>query len=125
MGFGGPTKHPSASANHYYNEALGASVTEVFAFDGNLFGFEFENNSDTDAVYIQFFDAASAGAVTLGTTAPDFTIKLPAGGVWGKDSKAISLHYFAKGCYVAATAGRTDAVAPAAAPTVHFWHSNK
>ncbi len=60
--------------------------------------------------YIQFFDAASTGAVTLGTTAPTFWIAAAAlGGV--TDSVAGLAYPFKRGIVVAATTTPTGATA--------------
>ncbi len=115
------TSHPSAALDFFYNAALSNTVVSIATVNGNLYGVLGENNSDTDDAYLQFFDKAATGDVTLGTTTPDWTLKL-------HNNTTIQIvfdrpiRYFALGCQVACTSTRTGSSAPAAAATVtcHF-----
>ena len=80
MGVPSVTKSSSVNPEHTYDASMSNSATLIFTGRGNLYGFLFEDNSGADT-FIQFFDAASAGAVTLGTTTPDLTMKLPANSI--------------------------------------------
>lgn len=116
----GKTGTPDQALQHYYNGALSQTKQTVFIGKGNLYGYEFENNSATDTVYLQFFDKLIAD-VTVGTTTPDFTFMVPAGACFGKDAQQFVVHYFGIGCVVACTSTRTGGSAPAANSTVHLW----
>lgn len=118
------TASPHASLADYYNGALSNSPVDVYpASAGNIYGFLFDNNSSSSDVFIQIFDKAAAN-VTLGTTVPDKTYRVPAGALFGKDALDLVLHHFQTGCSIACTATRTGSGAPAAAATVHMWTWN-
>ena len=111
------TAQPSGAMSHLYVEALSAAAT-VFVGKGNLYGFLVENNGATD-IFLSVYDELLAN-VTVGTTAPAFTVKVPASAVFGKDAIEISYRYFSKGCVVAATTLRNGAIL-ATAPSCQFW----
>lgn len=119
---GGPARSASSdiAVEHFYREDLDETKREVNAGDCNMFGFLFENNSATDAVYVQVFKKLAA-SVTVGTTAPDFTYKVPAGAVFGKDATDFALDFCSPGLTVACTSTRTGAGAPNADLTAHIW----
>lgn len=114
------------SLDHFYSGSVSGSgtVTQVFTGKGNIFGFLFENNSATADVYIRFFNAASTGDVTDGTTTPVATYRVPAGAVFGKDAQNFSLDFFSLGCQITVGSTRTG-VSSTTAPTVHVWYWNK
>lgn len=124
MGVPSVSASSSIVVDHLYKADLSNSPFLVFTGRGNIYGFYIENNSASE-IYIQFFDAASAGAVTLGTTVPDFTFRIPASGAFGKDSNDSPLKFMAKGCVVAVTSTRTGNGAPAADATSQFWTYNQ
>ncbi len=107
--------------NQYYNGALTNTVVDVHpAAPGNLYGFLFDNNTGSADVFIQVFNKAAAD-VTLGTTVPDFTYRIPAGAILGKDPQEFALYHYSVGFSMACTAGRTNATAPGAACTATTW----
>lgn len=106
-------------AQHFYDAAVAATPVSVFAAQGNLYGFYVEGG--TAESFLQIFDKASTGDVTLGTTVPAFTFRIPAGGVIGKDVNDSPLHYFARGCVIAVTATRTGAGAPGSPAVIQMW----
>ena len=118
------TKLSHASVDHYYRVDLDETKRQVMGGPGNLYGFLFENNSETTPVYVQMFNKLAAD-VTVGTTVPDFTYKVPAGAVFGKDAQDFSIDTFSIGLTVACTSTRSGAVAPAADLTAHIWHWTK
>lgn len=79
------------------------------------------NNSAVAGGYIQIFDIATAGGVTLGTTPPTYTIIVPP---YGWNDKPWVLGWaFTLGCQVAFTttvAGNTAAAAPLECGGVFF-----
>lgn len=101
----------------YTNAALDENAVVVMAAPGNLYGFLAQNNSGASAVYLQFFDSATAVGFT-----PQWTIMVPAGGVLGKDAVSFALKHFASGMVVRAASTRDGAVAPAAGMTVDLWY---
>ena len=91
------------------------TVTLVKAGYTLLHGFEIEN-ANTTKMYIQFFDAAAATDVTLGTTVPNATYYIPPGdgtenGVRGKDY-ANSPSRYGKGLCYAITTTNTGLTGP-------------
>lgn len=123
MSASGFSKRSSVTPQHFYNAAVDENKVTVFTEDNNIYGFLIENNG-AFAVYLQCFDNLAA-AVTVGTTAPSFTFRIPAYGTLGKDSQQLALSFCKRGLVIAITSGRDDAVAPAAPATVHVWHSKK
>lgn len=116
----GKTGTPGQALEAYYKVDLDETKREVFSGKGNLYGFLFENNSSTDAVYIQVFNKLAA-SVTVGSTTPDYTVKVPAGASLGKDPQDFALWHFSIGCVVACTSSRSNSTAPASDLTAHIW----
>lgn len=114
------TGSSNQALDHYYNGALAQTKQSAFIGTGNLYGFEVENNDPSTDVFIQFFDKLAAN-VTVGTTAPDFTFRIPGGANFGKDAQNLVLHFFSIGCVIACTSTRTGASAPAASASIHLW----
>ena len=79
-----PTSSSSCATFHSYTNSLSASALEVFSGRGNLYGFLVENNTASD-IFLQVFDAASAASVTVGTTVPVFTVRIPGSSGFGKE----------------------------------------
>lgn len=65
-------------------------------------------NPNGNSCFVQFFDAATPGAVTLGTTVPVLSLVVPPLGAINLADLAIN---FASGIQVAATTGATGAFA--------------
>jgi len=112
------TAQPSGAMSHLYEASLSAAAT-VFVGKGNLYGFLVENNGATD-IFLSVYDELLAN-VTLGTTAPAFTVKVPASAAFGKDAIEISYRYFSKGCVVAAVTTRNGNNLVASAASCQFW----
>jgi hypothetical protein len=110
----------SQALEAYYRVDLDETKRTVFTGKGNLFGFLFENNSTTDVVYVQLFNKLTAD-VTVGTTVPDYTIKVGAGSSLGKDGQDFALWHFDIGLVVACTSSRSNNTAPASDLTAHMW----
>lgn len=124
MGVPRISAEPGSSTQHFYQESVSNTPVLVFAGRGNIYGFLVENN-DASAVFIQVFNKASAGSVTLGTTVPDFTFKIATSSSFGKDANDTGLHWLDAGCVIAITTTRTGSTAPAAGSTVHIWYHSR
>lgn len=124
MGVPAVSASSSINTDHTYTDALTSTPEQIFVGRGNLYGFYIEETSGTD-IYVQFYDAADIADVTVGSTAPDFTFRIPANAGMGKDCNDSPLHFFAKGCVAAVTTTRTGGVAPAFDATAHFWSYNQ
>jgi hypothetical protein len=116
----GPTTHPSIALRHFYDENVDEVKQSVMAARGNVYGFLFENNSASTAVFIQVFDKVVAD-VNVGTTPADYTFKLLAGGTFGRNPQDWPIHYHSRGLTIAVTSTRDGATAPASPATIHFW----
>jgi hypothetical protein len=116
-----PTKTPSVTPKHFYQGAVNATKVEVCDIPSNCYGFEVENN-DTADVFLQVFNKAAAD-VTVGTTAPDYTFRIPASSNFGKDSQIFPIHYHDLGLVIAVTTTRTGSSNPGTAATVQIWFS--
>jgi hypothetical protein len=94
--------------------ALTATLAPVKSSSGQL-GPLYCTNSNASIIYLQFFDAATASAVTLGSTTPSLSIGFPMG-TFGIPPSSIGFG-FNNGIEVAATATATGSGAPAATLT--------
>lgn len=124
MGVPSVTASSSSATFHSYESSLNATPVLVFSGRGNLYGFLVEDNSGDD-IFVQVFDAASAGAVTVGVTSPVFTFRVKADQALGKDVNDSPYKFFKDGCVVAVTTTRTGAVSPPVAATGQFWFVNR
>lgn len=70
-----PTPHTSGGVS-VATGSIGATVTSIKASAGQVFGWYFYN-PNASVAYVQFFNTAS-GSVTLGTTAPVYSLGIPA-----------------------------------------------
>jgi hypothetical protein len=120
MGVPSVSGSASVAASHAYKSDLNATAKLIFSGRGNLYGFLVEEMSGDD-VFIQFFDAASAAAVTVGVTVPVMTMRVKADQSFGKDVNDSPLRFFGEGCVVAVTKTRTGNVAPAVDAVGNFW----
>lgn len=124
MGSAARNDSSSSSPHHKYFSSVDESKSLVFSGNGNLQGYLCENDSGSD-VFIAFYDAANAGDVTLGVTAPAFTQKIAAGAAFGRDSNGYGYKNFGLGCVVAVVSARNGAAAPAAPAILETWSSKK
>lgn len=81
-------------------------LEEVSTVEALLFGFHFWNTNGSTA-FVQIFDAASDGDVTLGTTVPVMSFAVPASGGYDIPPSRIPLRRFQNGIVVAATTAAT------------------
>ncbi len=77
-------------------------------------------NPNTAVAYVQIFDAATATTITLGTTAPDMILGIPAGG--GANVEFSNGIAFANGIKLACTTTETGLTAPATGLTVNILY---
>jgi hypothetical protein len=104
----------SGGATHYFFSGLGTTVQCLKNTSGNLYGFGIENTGGT-AAFIQFFDVATAGSVTLGTTQPNSVQFVGANGAAFLDELAPTIAWsFNNGMCMAATTTATGSTAAAA-----------
>lgn len=69
---------PTSGGYSIYSGSIGATATSVKASAGQIYGW-YIYNANTSAVYVQIFNVAS-GSVSLGSTAPTFSLGIPASG---------------------------------------------
>lgn len=93
--------------------ALTATVIQVKGAAGQL-GMAYCYNPNTSVAFVQVFDAATAGSVTLGSTTPKYALPIPAGSNGGYALALVGLQ-FASGIQVAATTTATGSTAPSTA----------
>lgn len=108
-----------------YVDGMTATVTDQGTAQAKtcLYGIIAENNDAANDAYLQFFDA-QASAVTLGTTAPTWTVKIPKGGSVFLEPKR-ALKYFDAGLSVACTTTRIGLTAMTTKPTVTLFFSQR
>jgi len=121
MGVPSVSASASVATEHVQKTGLNATPQLVFTGRGNLYGFLLEEMSGED-LFMQFFDAASTSAVTVGVTVPIMSIRVKADQAIGKDVNDSPLKFFANGCVVAVTKGRTNALAPGVDAVSQFWY---
>ncbi len=93
-----------------YSGSIGATLTAVKASSAGTLGGWYIYNSNTSVAYVQIFDAATTGAVTLGTTAPKLSLGIPAGGAANMElTNGIK---FANGIIIAVTTTRAGSTGP-------------
>jgi len=76
-------------------------------------------NPNSSVAYVQIFDVATAGAVTLGATAPKWSIGIPANGAANLSGLGLTC---ANGIQVAATTTATGSTAPSSALDCNFGY---
>ena len=99
---------------------LSTTLTVVKAVPVNLGGYNF-SNPNAAIIYIQVFDAAATGAITLGTTTPIASIAIPAYGVTDSGPTFTGGFAFLTGIVVAATTTPTGNTAPTTAINANFY----
>lgn len=117
---------PEASVvtKHQYLPSQGNTKVQVWEGRGNLYKIVVENN-DSAIVYVQLFDAAAIGDVTLGVTMPVSEYRVQSSGDMGDDSAPEPLTFFSKGCVIAVTDVRGGSGAPGANSSIQLWYQNR
>lgn len=88
------------------------TVVNLSARPGAVRGYFLDNTANTATTYIQFLDAASTGAVTLGTTVPVISLGIPAGQAANLSIADNGWGPFDKGICIAQTTTPTGSTAP-------------
>lgn len=104
------SKHEVGALKIYFKNGLTGTALLVVGNAALLYGWHIKNTTGA-ALYVQIFDAAAAGDVTLGTTAPTLSIGIEANGQTGLGLETPLK--FEKGIVVASTTtvnGSTGAV---------------
>jgi hypothetical protein len=114
-----PTEVALADSTPYFNGAVEKTLVAVGSGGRVLTDYFIENPDETDKAYLQFFDAASVGDVTLGTTAPKWSIGLAEGEKANLSGLALA---FPLGLVIAATATVDGSGAPATSMVVNLGH---
>lgn len=91
-------------------------VNTVGAAPSQLISYNIANPTSS-FLYVQFFDVAATGSVTLGTTAPAYVIAVPPYGVTDAFVAAPQFTFF-NGIVIAATTTATGNTAPSVAASV-------
>lgn len=79
-------------------------------------------NTNSDPVFVQFFNVGSPDEVTLGTTTPRFSWGIPAGGGHDLPKDKIEAIDFGKGCVIAATTTADGSTAPTSGINVNIFY---
>lgn len=121
-----------ARADDYRNETLSNTPILVAAAGTSgvqLLGWpSLINGHATQPVFLHFYDAATAGAVTVGTTADVFVLGVAAGpGDKTFPTNGVTQHLFTNGMVVAVTTSWLSnvATAPSTALKVHLQYVNR
>lgn len=114
-----PTEVVTADSTPYCNTAVGTAKYQVGSGGRVLTDYFIENPDEAAKAYLQFFDAASVGAVTLGTTAPKWSIGLAAGEAANLSGLALT---FPLGLVIAATSTPNGSGAPSTPMVVNLGH---
>lgn len=97
----------------------------VIAGDVCLMGWNLINSIGT-AAYLKFYNAATAAAVTVGTTAVVRTLYIPASGTAVLSNEGAFQRQFSLGMVIAVTTGIADnnSAAPSTGPYVEILYAN-
>ena len=107
------------AATPYANAALSNTPAQVGAAGLRVVALYNISNPNSYTIYVQMFNAATAGAVTVGSTTPYMWIAVPANSGVTDNSLVANILNFPLGLVVAATTTPTGGSAPASAvPTV-------
>jgi hypothetical protein len=111
-----------AAISRYRNTALSATKQEIKAAAGDIYGWNLINPNTVD-VYVKFYDSA-VGGVTVGTTAPAFTLMVPAAstagsGLFFQDVLVMPQERFTTGITIACVTGIADNSTAAPATAIH------
>lgn len=110
---GGPGAKP------YFNGALLATKQSVKTSSGRLYGWHIQNPNAADA-WVQFYDLASA-IVTVGTTAPSWSLWVPA--LAGLDDPSLSYPVeFSTALVIAATTTSAGATPPGTGLVIDLFY---
>ena len=99
---------------------LDATKQAVASGSGRIYGYWFTNSDSTQGNFIHFYDAVSSN-VTVGTTAPLFTLS-PAAGISGNLSIPYGIQ-FRQGLTVSATNSAGGNTNPATAVDLVIWYA--
>lgn len=115
------TNEPGINLKFSYTTVDEAGAT-VSAGKHNLYTVIAENPHASDACYLHFYNAAAIGSVTVGTTAPVWSVRLHASSTIQLDRGEFPLKHFDTGICVAVTLGITGTTAPTSDPqvTLHY-----
>ena len=121
---GVPAITPSANSvpKHSYEAAVDETKTQIFVGRGNIYRFVCDNNDSSD-VFLQFYDAAATGDVTVGTDII-MEYRVSATGTLGIDAADSPLRFFSKGCVIAVVSSRGGVGAPGIDASVNSWFVN-
>lgn len=100
---------------------LGATATQVVTGAHQL-ALPLCDGPNAAWTYLQLFDLASAGSVTVGTTVPDFVVPIAPGSNGGFSQSLVGLQ-FANGIQVAATTTPKGNTAPSTTETCGFGYN--
>jgi hypothetical protein len=106
-----------------YEVAVTNTAILVSAGPSNLYGILVENNGGGDC-FLQFYDAASAGAVTVGT-GEVWEVRCDEDSAFGRDPVPGPLRNFKNGIVIAVVGVRGGSSAPASPATVSIFHKPK
>lgn len=109
-----------AAPSAYNNAALTATPVLVEAVPSTTLASVNAYNANASPVYLQFFNAATAGAVTLGTTPPTFWLAVGATLPINRDFFAA--YQFPLGMVVAVTTTPTGNTAPGTAVPISLLY---
>ena len=100
--------------------ALVGTVQTVKGTEATLGGWQILNSAAT-ICYLQIFDAATATAITLGTTVPDQSFGWPAGAAANVPATFPGIA-FTNGIKIAATTGRANSTPCGTGMDVNIWY---
>lgn len=111
----------------YRKTALKATAQLVKATGGALvlYGWYVSNEDAGTDTYLQFYNAAATADVTVGTTTPDLTWRIPQGAVLEESplsAQASEGVVFPLGLVIAATTTEGGSSAPVTGLTVNFFY---
>lgn len=108
-----------ATATPVLKNGLTNSASSVVSSTAAVLSSYYVYNPNSSVAYVQIFDVATAGGVTVGTTTPKWSIGIPATSAANLTNMHLS---FANGVQVAATTSATGSTAPSTALDCNFGY---
>jgi hypothetical protein len=105
-----------------FSALVSNTATAVKTSAGQVYGWSIGNAANASPVYVQLFNKAT-GSVTLGTTAPDWVIEVPANGGSNMPPNVLALAAHGTAITIAVTSTRTGSTAVGSGAQITIFYN--